>query len=77
MPVKHDLFADLHIAKDEFEARKKTDPALSKLHEDYNRIDKEVIAAEDASSPDEKVTQLRLERLKIKDKIESQLKKPS
>jgi len=74
MPVKHDLFADLHIAKDAFEALKKTDPELSKLHDEYNRKDKEVVAAEEASSPDDKVTQLRKERLLIKDRIEQHLK---
>ncbi|MNJ79990.1 hypothetical protein D3C77_782060 [compost metagenome] len=69
MPVKHDLLADLNLTKDQFNEKKKTDSRLSQLHEEYNRKDAEVVAAENSSSADDTVTRLRKERLKIKDDI--------
>lgn len=74
MPVKHDLFADLNLSKEQFIEKKKTDPRLSQLHEDYNRKDAEVVEAEKSSSADDTVTRLRKERLKIKDEIVAHVK---
>ncbi|MDR6713173.1 uncharacterized protein YdcH (DUF465 family) [Pseudomonas hunanensis] len=70
MPVPHDLLADLHITAEEFQERIDKDPALHKLHKEYNGKDKEVVAAEGNASTDDAVTRLRKERLLIKDKIE-------
>lgn len=70
MPVPHDLLADLHITAEDFQALIDKDQALHKLHKDYNAKDKEVLVAEGKGSNDERVTQLRKERLLLKDKIE-------
>ncbi|MDD2049976.1 YdcH family protein [Pseudomonas putida] len=74
MPVKHDLLADLGLTKEQFIEKKKTDPRLSQLHEEYNRKDTEVVEAENSSSADDTVTRLRKERLKIKDEIVAHVK---
>ncbi|MFK3681904.1 MAG: YdcH family protein [Gammaproteobacteria bacterium] len=70
MPVPHDLLADLHITADAFQALIDKDPALHKLHKEYNGKDKEVVAAEGNGTADDAVNRLRKERLLIKDKIE-------
>lgn len=69
MPVTHNLFADLNLTKEAFDEKKKADPRLSTLHEQYNKIDAEVIQAESSRATDEQVTKLRQKRLKIKDEI--------
>ncbi|MEE1924873.1 DUF465 domain-containing protein [Pseudomonas sp. 148P] len=76
MPVKHNLYADLGVTAEEFEAHKKKDARLSTLEEDYLRKDREVIEAEDSASADEEVNRLRKERLKIKDDIVAHIHKP-
>lgn len=70
MPVPHDLLADLHITADALQALIDKDPALHKLHKEYNGKDKEVVAAERNGTADDAVNRLRKERLLIKDKIE-------
>lgn len=74
MPVKHDLLADLNISKEAFDAQKKADSRLSQLHDRYNHKDNEVLTAEGDGSHDDKVNQLRKERLLIKDEIVAHLK---
>ncbi|MFD2643154.1 DUF465 domain-containing protein [Pseudomonas japonica] len=76
MPVKHNLYADLGVTAEEFEAHKKKDSRLSTLEEDYLRKDKQVVEAEENASADEEVNRLRKERLKIKDEITVHLRKP-
>jgi len=75
MPVKHDLYKDLGVTAEEFEAHKKKDARLSTLEEDYLRKDREVVEAENSSSADDEVNRLRKERLKIKDEIVAHLHK--
>lgn len=70
MPVPHDLLADLHITPDAFQALTDKDHDLLTLHKEYKAKDKEVVAAENNGTADERVQQLRKERLLIKDKIE-------
>ncbi|QXI37250.1 YdcH family protein [Pseudomonas xantholysinigenes] len=70
MPVPHDLLADLHVSAEQFQALIDKDHDLHKLHKEYNAKDKEVVAAEGNGTNDDKVTQLRKERLLLKDKIE-------
>lgn len=74
MPVKHDLLADLNLTKEAFDAKKKSDSRLSQLHEKYNAIDASVVKAENDSASDDKVTDLRKQRLLIKDDIVQHLK---
>ncbi|MDR0278006.1 MAG: DUF465 domain-containing protein [Paucimonas sp.] len=76
MPVKHNLYADLGVTAEEFEAHKKKDARLSTLEEDYLRKDKEVVEAEDSAGADEEINRLRKERLKIKDEIVAHIHKP-
>ncbi|MFS0826289.1 YdcH family protein [Pseudomonas phoenicis] len=70
MPVPHDLLADLHLTADAFQALIDQDPALHKLHKDYNATDKQVLVAERNGTSDEAINRLRKERLLIKDQIE-------
>ncbi|PWB34683.1 hypothetical protein DCO48_05950 [Pseudomonas sp. SDI] len=74
MPVKHDLFADLHVSKEVFEKKKEADPRLSQLYDKYLAKDSEVLKAEDSAAADEVVNRLRVERLKLKDDISDHLK---
>lgn len=75
MPVKHDLLADLNLTKEAFDALRKTDPQLDRLHEKYNAKDAEVVVAEGNGASDDRVTQLRKERLKLKDEIVAHVQK--
>ena len=74
MPVKHNLYADLGVTAEAFEALKKSSPHLGELENRYLQKDKEVVAAEQRASADDIVTRLRKERLDIKDKIAGLLK---
>lgn len=74
MPAKHDLFADLNVTREAFDAKKKTDARLSELHDKYNAIDVEVVKAESSSASDDQITVLRKKRLLIKDEIVAHLK---
>ncbi|MDU9391424.1 YdcH family protein [Pseudomonas japonica] len=75
MPVKHNLYADLGVTAEAFEAHKKKDSRLSTLEEDYLRKDRQVVEAEENASADEEINRLRKERLKIKDEITAHLRK--
>lgn len=72
MPVKHDLFKDLNIPKEEITKRRGTDPRLSQLLDSYDSIDANVVVAESGSAgnvTDEELRKLKGKRLKVKDKI--------
>jgi len=69
MPVKHNLYADLGITAEQFEAHKKTHSQLADLETEYLSKDREVVDAEQSASADELVNKLRKERLLIKDRI--------
>lgn len=73
MPVKHNLFADLKLSKEEVETRAKSDDRLSQLLTQYHVSDADVVKAEDRAAPDDEVKKLKEKRLLIKDKIVQQL----
>lgn len=75
MPVKHNLYADLGITADEFEAHKKAHSQLADLEAKYLSKDRDVVDAEESSSADDLVNRLRKERLAIKDDIVKLLKR--
>lgn len=74
MPVKHNLYADLGVSAEQFEAQKKHNAHLGELETRYLQKDREVVEAEQNASADDIVTRLRKERLELKDKIASLLK---
>lgn len=74
MPVKHNLYADLGVTAEEFEALKKGSAHLAELETRYLQKDKEVVEAEQSAAADDIVTRLRKERLEIKDKIANLVK---
>lgn len=76
MPVKHDLYADLSISKEELAKRRGSDPKLNKLVAHYDEIDAEVVKAEAGDSgniSDDDLKKLKEKRLLAKDKIVQQL----
>ena len=73
MPVKHDLYQDLGLSKDDIHERRASDKRLDSLLTQYDDADKEVLKAEAASASDEDVEKLKKKRLLIKDKIVEQL----
>lgn len=74
MPVKHDLYADLSITKDELAKRKGTDAKLNALVEHYNELDIHIVGAEEAGDiPDDELKKLKEKRLQAKDTIASHL----
>lgn len=75
MPVKHNLYDDLGVTADEFEAHKKTSPHLADLEAKYLSKDRDVVDAEKSSSADDLVNKLRKQRLAIKDDIVKLLKR--
>lgn len=75
MPVKHNLYADLGVTADEFEAHKKAHSQLADLEAKYLSKDRDVVDAEESSSADDLVNKLRKERLAIKDDIVKLLKR--
>lgn len=79
MPVKHDLFADLSISKDELVKRRSTDPKLNQLVGQYDEIDADIVKAESGSAgdvSDDQLKKLKEKRLLAKDKIVKQLTYP-
>ncbi|WP_268800596.1 DUF465 domain-containing protein [Pseudomonas huanghezhanensis] len=79
MPVKHDLYADLSVSKDDLAKRRGSDPRLNQLVAHYDEIDAEVLKAEAGSSlgvSDGQLLKLKGKRLETKDKIVSQLSHP-
>ena len=78
MPVKHDVFQDLGISKENASQLRKQDPHLDALFKKYDIADQAVVEAEanDAIGvPDEKLVALKEKRLLIKDTIASLLVK--
>lgn len=76
MPVKHDLYADLSIAKEELSKQRSKDPRLNHLVEDYATIDADIVKAEAGSAgdvTDEQLRKLKEKRLLAKDRIVRQL----
>lgn len=76
MPVKHNLFEDLKLTREEVDTRRKSDDRLSKLLNDYDAIDAEVLKAESAAAADDQVKKLKEKRLLAKDRIVQQLEYP-
>ncbi|MEB0043543.1 MULTISPECIES: DUF465 domain-containing protein [unclassified Pseudomonas] len=76
MPVKHDLFKDLNVTKEEIAALSSKDERLSQLLDSYGVADAEVVEAESGSSgniTDDQLKKLKEKRLSVKDKIVQRL----
>ena len=73
MPVKHDLYQDLGLSKEDVQQRRASHHRLDVLLTQYDVADKEVLEAESASANDYDVENLKKKRLLIKDKIVEQL----
>ncbi|AMB84928.1 hypothetical protein AWM79_06230 [Pseudomonas agarici] len=73
MPVKHDLFADLNLTREQIKESRAQDNKLNQLLNDYEDIDKRVLAAESALAADDELKRLKEKRLLVKDKIVQQL----
>ena len=76
MPVKHDLYKDLGLTKEQVSERSKTDGKLNKLLVEYGQIDTNVLDAESGSAgsvSDDELKKLKEKRLLIKDKIVQRL----
>ncbi|GAB7532123.1 hypothetical protein PS3A_45380 [Pseudomonas sp. 3A(2025)] len=76
MPVKHDLFADLHLSKEDILARGKSDERLQHLLNQYQQADLNVVEAEKGLAGgigDDELKKLKEHRLLIKDRIASRL----
>ncbi|WNW11050.1 DUF465 domain-containing protein [Pseudomonas sp. DTU_2021_1001937_2_SI_NGA_ILE_001] len=76
MPVKHDLFADLHLSKEEVLAHGRSDTRLQQLLDDYQQADSEVLEAEKGVAGgigDEALKKLKEHRLLVKDRIVERL----
>ncbi|MDF2644050.1 MAG: hypothetical protein K0R45_3324 [Pseudomonas sp.] len=79
MPVKHDLFADLKLTKDEVAERSKSDARLHQLLNDYDEADLLVLDAEKGLAGgvgDDALKKLKEKRLLVKDKIVQRLETP-
>lgn len=77
MPVKHDLYADLKLSREQVNERRNADKKLNHLLDDYARIDSEVLAAESGPAGgigDEELKKLKEKRLAIKDSIVQRVK---
>ena len=76
MPVKHDLYKDLGLTKEQVSERSKTDGKLNKLLVEYGQIDTNVLDAESGSAgsvSDDELKKLKEKRLLIKDMIVQRL----
>ncbi|MCK3837588.1 MULTISPECIES: DUF465 domain-containing protein [Pseudomonas] len=73
MPVKHDLYQDLGVSKEDVHKRRADDKRLDSLLTQYDDADANVLEAEKASASDEKVENLKKKRLLIKDEIAGRL----
>ena len=77
MPVKHDLYADLSVTKEELAKLKSGDAKLNALVEHYDELDIQIVSAEEAGDiPDDELKKLKEKRLLIKDKIVQRLTSP-
>ncbi|KRP71553.1 MULTISPECIES: YdcH family protein [Pseudomonas] len=73
MPVKHDLYQDLGVSKEDVHKRRAEDKRLDSLLTQYDDADANVLKAEKASASDEEVENLKKKRLLIKDEIAGRL----
>jgi uncharacterized protein YdcH (DUF465 family) len=73
MPVKHNLFEDLKLSKEEVAKHRQTDALLNSLLGEYDSIDAEVVQAEANAAADDTVRKLKEKRLLIKDRIVQRL----
>lgn len=72
MPVKHDLFADLKLSRDEVVERSRSDAKLQQLLSDYETADTQVLDAEKGLAGgigDDDLKKLKEKRLLVKDRI--------
>lgn len=79
MPVKHDLFEDLKLTKDEVTERSRSDAGLQQLLNDYAEADSRVVDAERGvagGAGDDELKKLKEKRLLVKDKIVQRLSAP-
>lgn len=79
MPVKHDLFADLKLTRDEVTERSRSDARLQQLLTDYDETDVQVLNAEKGlagGAGDDDLKKLKEKRLLVKDKIVQRLSTP-
>lgn len=79
MPVKHDLYKDLGLTKDQVSERSQKDKKLNQLLNDYGQIDTDVLDAESGAAgsiSDNELKKLKEKRLLIKDKIVQRLEQP-
>ncbi|MCY1395129.1 hypothetical protein D3C76_1040450 [compost metagenome] len=77
MPVRHNLYEDLKLTKEEVDLRRKTDDRLGTLLSKYEELDKQVLDAEAQAAADDRLKKLKEERLLAKDKIVQQLEYPN
>ncbi|MDY7553723.1 DUF465 domain-containing protein [Pseudomonas veronii] len=73
MPVKHDLYQDLGLSKDEVDGHRAKNPRLNALFDKYNAVDELVVSAEKAAGSDEELKKLKEKRLLVKDEIKDLL----
>jgi uncharacterized protein YdcH (DUF465 family) len=79
MPVKHDLYADLSVSKEELSKLRSKDAKLNQLVEHYDMIDADIVKAEAGSAgdiSDDQLKKLKEKRLLAKDKISRQITQP-
>ncbi|UZJ62233.1 DUF465 domain-containing protein [Pseudomonas sp. KU26590] len=70
MPVKHDLYADLSITKEELAKRKSNDAKLNALVDHYDELDGHIVSVEQAGDvSDDELKKLKEKRLQAKDTI--------
>lgn len=74
MPVKHDLYADLGITKEELGKRRGGDAKLNALVDQYDELDAQIVGVEEkGDASDDELRTLKEKRLLAKDKIARQL----
>lgn len=69
MPVKHDLYQDLGLSKEEVDGRRAKNPHLNALFDKYKSVDELVLNAEKAAGSDDELRKLKEKRLLVKDEI--------
>jgi uncharacterized protein YdcH (DUF465 family) len=78
MPVKHDLYADLGVTKEELGKRRGGDAKLNALVDQYDDLDAQIVGIEDkGDASDDELRTLKEKRLLAKDKIARQLSEAS
>ncbi|WP_411388821.1 DUF465 domain-containing protein [Pseudomonas sp. MPB23] len=73
MPVKHDLYQDLGLSKEEVDGHRAKSPHLNALFDKYAEADRSVVSAEEKNGSDEEVKKLKEKRLLVKDQIKDLL----